>query len=98
MTKEKVSWFVEPLNGHTNEVIARNLLALSQCDENMALLDLSGNKHSVYSVENYFFVSRLYKDRKKFSLKFKVYTKRGKHGKLVLWTFDEIELAAKARR
>ncbi len=85
--KEKnMNWFVEPEDAHSNEVIAKSLLALSQLDESVALLDSEGVEHSVFQVENYAFVTRLYKDRTKFQLHFKVFNRSGKNGPLRLWT------------
>lgn len=78
-------WFVEPEDAHTNEVIAKSLLALSQLDENVALEDVDGKEHSVYQVEEYFFITRLYRDRTKLNLRFTVFYRAGKSGKLRLW-------------
>jgi hypothetical protein len=85
-TKEPMTyWFVEPEDAHTNEVIAKSLLALSQLDENVALEDVDGASHSVYQVEEYFFITRLYRDRAKLSLRFTVFYRAGKNGKLRFW-------------
>lgn len=84
-----ITWFVEPLDAHTNEIIAKNLLALSRLDENISLADSEGKEHSVYQVENHFFVSRLYKDKRQLSLRFNVYTVRSHGGPLRPWKFEE---------
>lgn len=79
-------WYVEPEDAHTNQVIANSLLALSQLDENVALADEHDVSHSVYQVEQYFFITRLYRDRIKLNLHFKVFHRAGKNGKLRIWT------------
>lgn len=84
--KEQMTyWFVEPGDAHTNEVIAKSLLALSQLDENVSLEDVDGTEHSVYQVEEYFFITRLYRDRVKLNLRFNVFYRAGKNGKLRPW-------------
>lgn len=87
--KVETEWFVEPLDANTNEIIVRSLASLNQVYENYALSDEEGIERSVFQLDKYSFVSRLYADRRKFSLKFKVYTRRGKHSPLSPWLFDE---------
>lgn len=87
--KVETEWFVEPLDANTNEIIAKFLANLNQVDENHALTDSSGAERSVFQVSNYALVARLYKDRFKFSLKFKVYTRQGRYSLLRPWFFDE---------
>ncbi|MFA6513932.1 MAG: hypothetical protein WCT50_01410 [Patescibacteria group bacterium] len=98
---EKTYWFVEPEDAHTNGIIARSLLELSQLDENVSLTDVDGHSHSVFRVENYAFVNRLYKDQTKFLLKFKVFSQQGKNAKLRLWTLGirkpTLKLKAKSK-
>lgn len=90
-------WFVEPNNAHTNEVIAKSLLALSQLDENVSLEDVDGKYHSVYQVEEYFFITRLYRDRVKLVLDFKVFSRAGQNGKLRLWKLGADKPKAKLK-
>ncbi|HZJ41988.1 MAG TPA: hypothetical protein VFD51_03160 [Patescibacteria group bacterium] len=89
--KKKVStlWFIEPVNAHTNEVIAKNLAALNQVDENFALTDVNGVEHSVFQIESHAFITRLYKDRQKFALKFNVFYRQGNNSLLRPWNFEE---------
>jgi hypothetical protein len=84
-TEKVMNWFVEPEDAQTNEVLAKSLLALSQLDESVALLDSEGEEHSVFQVEAYSFVTRLYKDMTKFHLHFKVFYRSGTNGPLRLW-------------
>src|SRR5680860_1915618 len=82
-------WFVEPNDAHTNEIVAKNLAALNQVDEHLALKDVNGADHSVFQVENHSFITRLYKDRQKFSLKFNVFYRQGNNSLLRPWNFEE---------
>jgi hypothetical protein len=82
-------WFVEPCDSHTNEVIAKNLAALNQIDTHASLYDSDGFSHSVFQVEGHSFITRLYKDRHKFSLRFNVFSRQGRNGKLNPWKFEE---------
>lgn len=85
----KTYWFVEPIGGHTNEVIAKRLLAVSQLDENFSLIDPDGQEISAFQIEKYAFIQELYDNKQKFSLRFKVYSRQGKNGQLKLWEFGE---------
>lgn len=89
MTRQvQTDWFVEPSDAHTNEVIARNLSATNQLNENVDIEDDKGVSHSVYQVESHSFITRLYRDRQKFSLRFNVYTRQGKNKPIRLWQFE----------
>lgn len=82
-------WFVEPCDSHTNEVIAKNLAALNQIDTHASLYDSDGFSHSVFQVEDHSFITRLYKDRYKFALRFNIFFRQGKYDKLHPWRFEE---------
>ncbi len=86
---QKTYWYVEPIDAHTNEVIAKRLLAVNQFNENFALIDSEGREISVFQIEKYAFVQELYDNRSKFSLRFKVYSKKGRNGQLRLWELGE---------
>lgn len=87
--KENVTtyWFVEPKDAQTKEVIVSNLLALSPFDKSVVLEDIEGKEHDVFQVENYFFISRIYRDRNNLLLQFKIFSRQGKNGKLNPWKF-----------
>ncbi len=87
--KVETQWFVEPLDANTNEVIVKFLINLGQVYENYALRDEKGIPRTVLQLEKYSYVSRLYSDKFKFSLKFKIYTRRGNRSPLRPWLFDE---------
>lgn len=89
MKKVATSWYVEPCDANTNEVIAKNLAAVNKVNENVDLEDVDGLFHSVFEVEDYSFITRLYKDRFKFNLRFNVFYKKGKNDKLRPWTLGE---------
>jgi hypothetical protein len=82
----EIAWFVEPEDAHTNGIIAKRLLELSQLEENVSLFDNEGNEHSVFRVEKYDFITHLYKDKNNSQLRFKVFSQKGKNAKLQLWT------------
>jgi hypothetical protein len=86
MEKRQIDWFVEPLSAHTNEVIAKSLSNSGDLIEHSKIVDDRGIDHSVYQLSNYSFITRLYKDRRKFNLDFNVYSRQGKYGKIKLWT------------
>lgn len=85
--KAKTTWYVEPLDSHTNKIIANLLLSISELSENFQMLDSLGEHRNVYHLKSYELVSRLKKDRLNLSLKFNIFTKKGKYGKLRLWRF-----------
>lgn len=89
MKEVKTYWYVEPEDGHTNEVIAKNLLAIGSLNENLSLLDIEGRERSVYQIEDYAFITRLYKDEKKFNLSFKVFYRQSRYGQLRPWKFGQ---------
>lgn len=86
MEKRKTYWFVEPLSAHTNEVISKSLISTGDLIEHSKIVDNNGVSHSVYQLPSYSFITRLYKDRAKFNLEFKVYSRQGKYGQIKLWT------------
>lgn len=80
MEKNKtIAWFIEPLNPHTNEVIARRLAELNEIADSASQLmgDDKGKEHSVYRLVSHQRALEFYKSKSKFQLKFKVYTKTG---------------------
>ena len=76
----EIAWFVEPEDAHTNGIIAKRLLELSQLEENVSLFDNEGNEHSVFRVEKYDFITHLYKDKNNSQLRFKVFSQKGVPG------------------
>lgn len=76
---KKIAWFIEPLNPHTNEVIARRLAELNEIADsaNQLVEDDKGKEHSVYRLVSHQRTLEFYKSKNKFQLKFKVYTKTG---------------------
>ncbi len=99
-TKNNASiyWYIEPLDAYTNEVIAKNLLALSQLDENVALFDQDGKEHSVFQVESHMFITRLYKDRFKLGLRFNVYQRRNSDSPIRIWKFADPDYQISKKR
>lgn len=73
------SWFIEPKDSHTNEVIARRLAELNEIADsaNQIIEDDKGIEHSVYQVKNHQRILEFCKSRKQFQLKFNVFTRTG---------------------
>ena len=73
------SWFIEPLDPHTNEIIARRLAELNEIADssNQVVEDDKGIEHSVYQVKDYKRILEFCKSKKQFQLKFKIYTRTG---------------------
>jgi hypothetical protein len=89
MNKVKTYWFVEPRNTHSNEVIMKQLVLYGFGDENGAVLEINGTPTPVYSVPDYAFINRLDKDKHKLNLKFNVFCRRGKYGKIKVFQFAD---------
>lgn len=81
-------WFIEPLNTHTNEIIARNQEFLS--DEHVidGVKCADGRFHRLWGCVNYDFVAKLYKSRTHLGAIFKIWHQEG-HGKIRLWGFPQ---------
>lgn len=91
----KTYWYLEPIDAHTNEVIAKRLSAVNQVDENFALTDSEGREISAFQIEKYSFIQEMYDNRQKFALRFKVYSRQGKNGQLKIWEFGDKKPAKK---
>ncbi len=91
----KTYWYLEPIDAHTNEVIAKRLSAVNQVDENFALTDSEGREISAFHIEKYAFIQEMYDNRQKFALRFKVYSRQGKNGQLKIWEFGDKKPAKK---
>ncbi len=89
MNKSKTYWFVEPDDAHTNEIIVRQLVLHGGGEESGSLLNIEGKKIAVFSVPDYAFINRLYKDKQKFGLRFNVFCRRGVNGKLKPFKFAD---------
>lgn len=89
MNKLKTYWFIEPDDAHTNEIIVRQLTLHGGGEESGSLLDIEGKRRAVFSVPDYAFVHRLYKDKQKFGLRFHVFCQRGTNGKLKPFIFAD---------
>jgi len=88
MKKRKTYWFVEPLNGLTNEAIARELAKTADVSEALCLDVGDGSSHQAFQLPNYRLVGMLYADKNKFNFKFRIYRRQG-GGKLAEWLFGD---------
>ena len=89
MKKERVTtWFVEPLDGDTNENAMMDLVQSCGATEDMIYrgkLDNEGEEHDVVEVKRPF-ITRMECNAIKFEHKFRVYTQAG-GGKMRFWPF-----------
>ncbi len=85
--KRSIFWFVEPLDSHTNEIMARHLSSLGNLIDQSGLKDKEGKSHFVYEVPDYSVVTRFLNDKKKFGLKFEVYYRQTNYGPIHNWKF-----------
>ena len=84
----KTRWFVEPKGSHTNKIIAERLNSLGEVGtESQAMEDNLGDKHSVFEVPDYAFISELYKSERNSVLSFKVFSQAEGHGPIRQWIF-----------
>jgi len=89
MAKKRITWFIEPLNAHANEIIVKNFYPLDEVSDIMRLSDNKGVFHMVCQAAKYAVITRLNRDRHKFNLRYNVYYRESKYGKLKLWKFDK---------
>jgi hypothetical protein len=77
--EKTLSWFIEPLDSHTNGVIARRLAELNEISDSTSqiALDDKGIERSVYRVKDHKRILEFYKSKMQFQLKFAVYTRMG---------------------
>jgi hypothetical protein len=89
MAKEVCQWFIEPLDAHTNEVIANELLRRSIFDgASFELRDKGGAAHQLFYVPAHHYISDFSSARQKFGLKFKVWRRFSDNETIKLWTFE----------
>lgn len=84
-------WLIKPLDGDTNEIIARHLARTAEIDE--VETELGGMYRCSYSR-----INELLQAVKIFKLKFKVYRRRSKNSQLELWQFDKAEKLKKSKK
>ncbi|HPY08388.1 MAG: hypothetical protein ACOX0H_01020 [Patescibacteria group bacterium] len=89
MAKKRITWFIEPLSAHTNEVIFKNFFPIDEVSDIMRLSDNEGVFRMVYQVSKYAIITNLNRDRRKFNLQYNVYYRESKYGKLKLWKFNK---------
>lgn len=77
------TWFIEPLDSHTNEVLARELPEENFC-RNMLCED--GKERDLWECKSQF-VSYLRKSAKCLHIRFKVYVRESRYGKIRLADF-----------
>ena len=83
MRKRECTWFLEPLDAHTNQAIAREV---GEENAQIGLKATDGKEHDVWQCP-YSVVGRCLKSRKTAKLKFKVFNRTTSHSPLRPWLF-----------
>lgn len=86
MIKRTYTWYIEPLDSHTNGVIGQQLAELAE--ESFCPKIICGDKkqHDLWRC-SYEFVLSLINSKDSLGLKFKVWGSTGRYGKIVKKTF-----------
>jgi hypothetical protein len=85
LEKQEYQWFVEPLDSHTNEVIAR-LLEQDMGADLTTITDEHGETKEAFIVEHKH-IQALENSKKQQNLRFRKYNRKGKDGKIREWKF-----------
>ena len=85
--KKITSWFIEPLEAFSNEVMAKELAKTIDVGESEQLTVNDGSRHSVFQVPAYRFIAKFKAGVNQFNLKFRVYCRSGKNAQTRLWKF-----------
>ena len=83
MSDREYTWYIEPLDADTNKVISRELPEKNFCRE---IVCAGGGKHNLWMCSNQFATS-LVKSAHNFNLRFKIWGKQGRYGKICNKTF-----------
>jgi len=83
MTDRIYVWYVEPLDSHTNEVIAKQLIAISLCCTEVCA---DRKRHELWTCSHQFAMS-LVKSKEDLNLRLKIWGKEGRNGKIHDKTF-----------
>jgi len=89
MAKKRITWFIEPLSAHANEIIMKNFFPIDEVGDITRMVDNEGVFHMVFEAARYNVITRLNRDRHKFNLQYNVYYRESKDGKLKLWKFNK---------
>lgn len=79
------TWFIHAFDAHTNEVISQSL------GEESAQRDLmceDGELRNLWQCDKYSLVKEMIHNKGIFNLRFSVYVREGKYGKIKLWKFS----------
>lgn len=79
--KKECTWFVEPLDANTNRIIAQELEEETEERKNRNLICQDGKKHNLWQC-SFQLIQRLVLSQQTLGLKFRVYSKQGKYGKI----------------
>lgn len=77
-------WFIEPLDAHTNEIVAREL-TVTECGESKLCAD--GVRRNLWECSRRF-VTQLNRNRTMVNLHFYIFVQEGTRGGIRKWQFD----------
>jgi len=83
MAKRHYTWFIRPLDAHTNETISRELDALALTEENFNQVQIceGKTKYNVIEIPSEI-IDYLLRSKDYLNLEFKLYIKEGRNGKI----------------
>lgn len=86
---KNTTWYVEPRDAATNEVLAGNL----EADDYIGVRICSDNKaHRLWQCDHAF-IGNLNRSKKKLRLDFDVYVQSGRRGQIRLWVLEKSPLS-----
>lgn len=91
--KRATTWFVEPLDGATNEALVEQLAPVCGCTMDKVhrgILDAQGNPHDMIEVD-YRVVDILKRNRQKFNLKFRIWLRHEGEPHPHEWRLNEVK-------
>jgi len=90
-------WYIEPLDAHTNEILARNQKFLSDEEIFDGVRCADGKPHCLWGCRDYAFVARLSRSRVSLMAVFLVWHQEG-NGKIRQWIFPRKKMAKDLRK
>ena len=94
MNNKNYQWFIEPLDGYTNEAISRALAEIAMHGSISSEIDEKGKPHEVYLVEH-IIIERFENSKRYFGFKFNSFNRLGSFGKIRGWKFPKKKKARK---
>lgn len=86
MTKPEYTWYIEPLDSDTNQTISRQLTESAEENFSPKIVCGDGKQRNLWRC-SYEFALSFVRSKDSLELKFKVWGKTGRHGKITKKTF-----------